>query len=99
MTENSTSSAARDSWRITLRYLAAARYYLPEVLESADAVAAAAEYVRFLHVNELGLALDAAIDLGGLVGAAPEYWAELAFAADCMKLEAMAAELRSRTNV
>ena len=76
----------RESWAKTLRYLAAARYYLPALLPHGDATEAAREVDHFLHHNEYGLALESAEALGLAVSAPPEFWRELKLAAENMGL-------------
>jgi hypothetical protein len=80
------SIALRDSWAVTLRHLSACRYYLPESLGSADAIAAERELIGYLHHNEFGLALESAAALGRLISAPREFWMELRLAADNMGL-------------
>jgi len=80
----------------TLRYLAASRFYLPQVLPSQDAEACWLSLQEFLHHNELGLALNDAIELGELCGSPKEFWAELHCAAVNMGLQSQAALLQAR---
>jgi hypothetical protein len=81
-----------ESWAITLRHLAACRYYLPEVLTSPQGLQAERAWSKYLHQNELGLALDEAEIMGRAHNAPAEYWRELRFAAENMGLTAMAAK-------
>ncbi len=74
------------SQAVTLRHLAASRYYLPEALPTEEAERCWQSMLSFLHHNELGLALDDAIELGQLCSAPNDYWAELRFAALSMGL-------------
>lgn len=76
----------RESWQRTLRFLASARYYLPELLPSAAATEVAAVAAHLLHNNELQLAYEELQELGVLVSAPSEFWAELHLAAASMGL-------------
>jgi hypothetical protein len=86
----------RASWATSLRYLVASRFYLPANLSDADADAAWVPVLEYLQRNELGLALDEAMDLGKESSAPPEYWHELLLAADNMGLAEQSAEIRAR---
>jgi hypothetical protein len=92
------SRALQDSWAVTLRHLAASRYYLPEELTTADALEAERNMVHYLHHNELGLALYEAEALGAEVAAPRPYWRELQLAALNMNLLAHAARLAQRND-
>jgi len=84
------NAALRESWAVTLRHLAACRYYLPETLGTAEAVKAEHDCDHYLHHNELGLALEAAEDLGLSSDAPSEFWRELKMAAANMGLDELA---------
>jgi hypothetical protein len=84
------------SWAVTLRHLAASRFYLPENLLNAEAEKAWAEMQHFLHNNELELALDEAEVLGEIENAPSGYWAELLRAAENMSLKKHAARYKAK---
>lgn len=90
-----TRDALRKSSAITLRHLAASRYYLPAQLEG-EALKAATRMENFLHHNELELALDEAVTLGELAEGNMAYWEELRLAAENMSLNVVAARIASR---
>ena len=79
--------ALRDSWAISLRHLAASRFYLPEKLFFEEAIEFEGQLIELLHHNELGLALDAAEMLGTICNAPKEFWEELKMAAENMGLK------------
>jgi hypothetical protein len=85
----------------TKRYLAAARYFLPEQLPVA-AQAAWTGVEHHLHHNDLRRALDSAMSLGNDLRAAKEYWRELLLAARNLELDEHASRLaewvRTRQN-
>ena len=85
-----------NSWAITLRHLAASRYYLPEALQDPEVIALWQEIEGFLHHNELGLALDDLEILGSLLAAPVEYWRELLLAAQNMGSKEHAARFQSK---
>jgi hypothetical protein len=87
----------RESWAITLRHLAACRYYLPEVLTAPRAIEAERMWNEYLHNNELGLALSEAEVMGQEQHAPAAYWAELRAAAANMGLEEDAASFAARS--
>ncbi len=89
--------ALRESWAITLRHLAASRYYLPEVLTAPLAIEAERTWNAYLHKNELGLALSEAEVMGQEEHAPSEYWEELRAAAAHMGLEKEAASFAARS--
>jgi hypothetical protein len=91
-----TASDLKTSWAITLRHLAASRFYLPADLASAEAQASWATMQNYLHHNELGLALEEAMDLGEACSPPQEYWHELLHAADNMGLQEHSASIRAR---
>jgi hypothetical protein len=74
------------SWAVTLRHLAACRYYLPELLPIGEARAIEREFAHYLHHNEFGLALDEADALGELCSAPGAFWKELQLAARSMNM-------------
>jgi len=86
----------KKSWAVTLRHLAASRYYLPEVFARQDEERCWATVQEYLHHNELGLALDEAEELGLLCSAPPEFWTELLLAAIEMGLIENAKRIQSR---
>ena len=90
-----TQEELQKSWRVTLRYLAASRYYLPTRLEG-EALDAATRMEELLHHNELGLALDEAEALGALTESNAAYWEELRLAALSMGREEAAARFTGR---
>jgi hypothetical protein len=82
-----------------LRHLAAARYFLPVVLERADSTRAEAQFQEYLHHTEWGLALDELAYIGEQYSDDPFqslFWAELALAAHAMNRQAMASEYKRR---
>jgi hypothetical protein len=81
---------------VTLRHLAASRYYLPTELSSGEANAVWESMQNYLHHNELGLALEDAIDLGDISGGDKQYWKELYLAAQSMNLSDVMEALRAR---
>ena len=87
----------RESWSITLRHLAACRYYLPEVLTAPSAIDAERAWNEYLHNNELGLALSEAEIMGQEQHAPAEYWEELRAAAANMGLEEEAEMFAARS--
>jgi hypothetical protein len=87
------ASSLRQSWAITLRHIAASRFYLPEHMPTEAAVHAERNMVQYLHRNELGLALSEAEALGLEVEAQRSYWHELRLAASNMGLFEDAARL------
>ena len=80
------SMELRELWAKVIRHLAASRFYLPELLPDADALAEEEKMNHLLHHNELELALEAATALGQRMEAPPEYWLELKLAAATMGL-------------
>ena len=89
------SEALRQSWAITLRHLAASRYYLPTQLDGA-ALDASSQMEEFLHQNEFGLALGEAEALGELCQAPDVFWEELRLAAENMGSSDKVARLAAR---
>ena len=75
-----------DSWAVTLRHLAAARFYLAEHLPMGEARAAERDLAHYLHHNEFGLALGEAEALGEMCQAPAAFWLELRLAAANMDL-------------
>jgi hypothetical protein len=78
------STELRESWAITLRHLAASRYYLAERFTAESALSCEQDFNRFLHNNEFGLAMLEAEALGQRCDAPPEFWRELLLAARSM---------------
>jgi hypothetical protein len=89
-------AALKASHAVTIRHLAASRFYLPETLPTQEAEGCWQSMWEFMHHNELGLALDYAIELGDFCSAPREYWAELRFAAVNMGLHDQALLLQDR---
>jgi hypothetical protein len=96
MTDSDRILRLRESWAVTLRHLAACRYYLPAVLTSPIAIEAERRWNEYLHHNELGLALHEAETMGEELGTPVEFWQELRAAAANMGLEAEAAALAAK---
>ncbi|WJN57362.1 hypothetical protein OH686_01355 [Pseudomonas sp. SO81] len=91
-----TNEELRKSWAVTLRHLAASRFFLLEHLPSQEAEDCWAQAQGFLHHNELGLGLEELQELGELCSAPKEFWLELLLAAENMGLEAHSESLRQR---
>ena len=88
-----------ESWKQSLRYLAAARFYLPVVLKGGEKFAIDEQYLDYLHNREYKLALEELAEFGiENAGFAEEalFWHELALAADILGLPDKAAEYRRR---
>jgi hypothetical protein len=82
-----------------LRHLAAARYFLPAVLERAESGRAESQYQEFLHHTEWGLALDELVYIGEQYSDDPFqalFWSELALAAQTMNKPESANEFKRR---
>lgn len=94
--ETMSTPELKASWAITRHYLAASRFYLPQILPSEDANARRLSMQGFLHHNELRLALDDAMELGELCGGSREFWTERHCAAVIMGLQSQAARLQAR---
>lgn len=90
------SEELKASLAVTLRHLAASRFYVPEHLPSKDAEECWAQAQEFLHHNELGLALDELQALGELCSAPKEFWVELFLAAENMGLAEQVSLLQQR---
>jgi hypothetical protein len=67
----------RKLWAISLRHLAASRFYLQEHLPNTDAEKFWINAQEFLHHNELELALEQLQELGELCCAPRTFWSEL----------------------
>ena len=80
----------KESWAVTLRHLAASRFYLPKELSFEEAIEAEKEYLEYLHCNEFKLAMEAADQMGIMNNAPIEFWRELELAANNMGLESEA---------
>jgi hypothetical protein len=91
-----TSDELRKSWAISLRHLAASRFYLEEHLVSKDAEESWINAQAFLHHNELELALEELQELGELCFAPRVFWSELLLAAENMGLADNAYFIRQR---
>ena len=88
-----------ESWKQTLRHLAAARFYLPVTLKGGEKYDVEEQYRDYLHNREYGLALEELAEWGiENAGFAEEalFWAEMELAAREMGLAAKAAEYRRR---
>ena len=83
------TESLRNSWAITIRYLAASRYYLTEHLPNNDADKFWIQANEYLHHNELGLALRELYALGNDCVAPQEFWVELLGAAQSMRCTEM----------
>ena len=86
--------AQKYSWAVSLRHLAASRFYLP--LAEAEADSAWSAVGHYLHHNELGLALEEAVGLGLACEAPREYWTELLLAAENMQYVEQLQAIRAR---
>ena len=86
----------RESWAITLRHLAASRYYLPEQLPTETARQTEESMTSYLHHNELGLALADAEAIGVELSPPSPYWHELSLAAISMNMPEAAARFAAR---
>jgi hypothetical protein len=85
----------------TLRYLAAARFYLPVTLKGGEKFAVDEQYLDYLHNREYKLALGELFEFGiENAGFAEEalFWRELELAAEQMGLPDKAAEYRRRAS-
>lgn len=78
------STELRESWAVTLRHLAASRYYLAERFTGDLALSCEKDFNHFLHHSEFGLAMLEAEALGQCCGAPPEFWRVLRLAAKSM---------------
>jgi hypothetical protein len=87
----------RESWAVTLRHLAAARFYLPEHLPMGEVRDTERELAHYLYHNEFGLALGEADALGELCSAPAAYWRELQLAAGSMGLDEEATRYAQRS--
>jgi len=88
-----------ESSKQSLRYLAAARFYLPVILKGGEKYAVDEEYLDYLHNREYKLALGELAEFGiENAGFAEEklFWQELALAADVLGLPEKAKEYRAR---
>ena len=93
---SSSEPSLAESWAETIRHLAACRFYVPEQLAAEASLAAELELARYLHHNELGLALEAAEALGDSLKASAGFWRELELAATSMALPEAAARYAAR---
>ena len=88
-----------ESWKQSLRHLAAARFYLPVTLKGGEKFAIDEQYLDYLHNREYELALGELVEFGiENAGFAEEalFWRELELAAECMGLTTKSAEFRRR---
>ncbi len=74
------------SWATTTFHLTKSRSLLPKDLYFEEAVEAEKDFNEYIEHNELGLALDAADQMGILSNAPNEFWQELEMAARNMGL-------------
>ncbi|HGS4984503.1 TPA: hypothetical protein ACMDSY_004500 [Vibrio parahaemolyticus] len=74
------------SWKITIKYLNAARRKLPEEMFFSEAKEAEKDFNEYLKHNELELAMNALDDMGILSNAPDEFWLDLELAASNMGL-------------
>jgi hypothetical protein len=84
----------------SLRYLAAARFYLPVTLKGGEKFAVDEQYLDYMHNREYALALEELAEFGiENAGFAEEalFWRELELAAESMGLPGKAAEYRRRS--
>lgn len=88
----------KESWAVTMRHLAASRFYLPKELAFEEAIEAEKEYLDYLHHNEFKLAMEAADQMGIMNNAPNEFWRELELAAKNMGLESEAKRFRDIQN-
>ncbi len=93
-----TQAELRESWKGTVRLLAASRFCLSEYLEHPEAQRAEQEMNHYLHHREYGLALQCAEVLGQVEDAPSEYWLELKLAAQNMGLAEEAARYAKLAN-
>ena len=94
-------SAWPETWKQTLRHLAAARFYLPMTLKGGDKYDVEEQYLDYLHNREYRLALAELAEFGiENAGFAQEalFWAELELAAEQMGMQEKAAEYKRRKN-
>lgn len=90
-----TQEELKQTWAVTVRHLAASRYYLPHRLEG-EALETSKQMEHFLHHNEFALAFDEAEALGDLCEANAAFWNELRLAAQSMDLGDAAARVARR---
>jgi hypothetical protein len=90
-----------EGWKISLRHLAAARFFLPVVLEQGEFPESEAQFNEYLHHREFGLALEILEFLGDSNRGYEEeslFWAELKLVAEHMGLMDHAARYDSKLN-
>lgn len=90
-----------ESWKQSLRCLAAARFYLPVTLKGGEKFAVDEQYLDYLHNREYRLALEELVEFGienAGFAEEPLFWRELALAAEHMGLPDKATEYRRRAN-
>lgn len=83
----------------SLRYLAAARFYLPMVLKGSSKFDVEEQYLDYLHNREYRLALEELEEIAlENAGFAEErhFWREMALAAESLGLAGKAAEYREK---
>ena len=88
-----------ESWKQSLRYLAAARFYLPVTLKGGEKYAVDEMYLDYLHNREYKLAFDELFAFGiENAGFAQEalFWRELELAAESLGLKDKSADCARR---
>jgi hypothetical protein len=88
-----------EAWKQSLRYLAAARFYLPMVLKGSGKFDVEEQYIDYLHNREYRLAMEElaemALENPGF-GEERLFWQELGLAAESLGLRDKAVEYRRR---
>ena|SRR5690242_1425276 len=82
--------------KTSLRHLAAARFYLPVAPVESPELGTVSQLEQFLHHTEFALAMEELEGLGEANDVGPEFWKELALAAENMGLTEPAVRYRSR---
>ena len=88
-----------EAWKQSLRYLAAARFYLPMVLKGSNKFDVEEQYLDYLHNREYKLAMEELAEIAlENQGFAEEalFWRELELAAATLGLASKAEEYRRR---
>lgn len=88
-----------EAWKQALRYLAAARFYLPMELKGADKYSVEEQYLDYLHNREYKLAMEELAEFGlENAGFAQEglFWRELQLAANQLGISDKAREYAQR---
>ena len=90
-----------ESAKQSLRYLAAARFYLPVTLKGGEKFAIDEQYLDYLHNREYKLALQELVEFGienAGFAEEPLFWRELELAAESLGLPDKATEFRRRAS-